>query len=290
MQRTQSDIFLPATNLAGHPIVPLQVIDKWKPTFQAFQFVPHCAFPSKWDQRMWSLNLAPAEEGGRTGKSSSAAEREQDVQKWRQVSPGQIQRAGMQDLAASQSQADHFECLLQKRERRSMTDRNRFTFGRWHGLRVWLQFYEAVAENRRIQAVKPPPECLRSRNAIRVLHQRRRHVERTVLDKVSPNSLVARDQAVMTVWQRKNRKKGECRSAEITDPAPNANPIVVFVMSLFAAPSMPNNRLVATVRALPQEVLGAGDRPVFVVVFFQAKWDKDNHLGCGDFALGHRLG
>ena len=135
VQRAQSDIFLLATNSLGHPMVPLQIIDQRQSAFQAFQFALHYASHFQWHEHMQSLNPAPAEDGGWAKHSSSTAEREpEDVQKRHQVSPGQDQRTSMQDLATSQTPANHFKYLLQKGERGSMVDCYRFTPGWSHRL------------------------------------------------------------------------------------------------------------------------------------------------------------
>lgn len=54
-------------------------------------------------------------------------------------------------------------------------------------------------------------------------------------------SLAAGEEAVVAVRQRKPRQEGESLSAQIAETASYANPVMTFVVSLFASATMPND-------------------------------------------------
>jgi hypothetical protein len=54
-------------------------------------------------------------------------------------------------------------------------------------------------------------------------------------------SLAAGEQAVVAVRQREPRQKGESLSAQIAETASYTNPVMAFVMSLFASTTMPDD-------------------------------------------------
>jgi hypothetical protein len=79
----------------------------------------------------------------------------------------------------------------------------------------------------------------------------------------------------MGVRERKRREEGKCHAASITDAAPNLDPIVVFIVRLFAAASMADDRIASTNGAVPQDGLGALFGPVdFKLALRGEKWDK----------------
>ena len=111
--------------------------------------------------------------------------------------PGQLQITVAQDLSA----ADPF---IDRRERASQ---------------------DGVERLRRIQLPKPAAERGRVRHAMGILHRRCRRFPGTVLDKVAPQRLTARDQAVMRVRERKPRQEGDRLAARLADASPDHNPV-----------------------------------------------------------------
>jgi len=86
----------------------------------------------------------------------------------------------------------------------------------------------------------------------------------------------------MTVGRRKGRQEGERLAAAIADAAPNPDPIMVFIMSLFAAAAMTNDGVLGTNRASPQDEFRARRSPIgFEVVLRRRKWDKQNRSNGG---------
>ena len=81
----------------------------------------------------------------------------------------------------------------------------------------------------------------------------------------------------MGVWQREHRQEGKGLSTSVTAAASDPNPIVMFIVSLLAAATMPDYRLAFTNRALPQDDLGASGGPIgSQVALAGGKWDKKN--------------
>jgi len=81
----------------------------------------------------------------------------------------------------------------------------------------------------------------------------------------------------MGVRRRKHRQESKGFSTNIAEAAADPNPIVVFIVSLLAAATMPDDRLAFTNRALPQDDLGASGGPIgSQVALVGGKWDKKN--------------
>src|SRR5437667_9781205 len=81
----------------------------------------------------------------------------------------------------------------------------------------------------------------------------------------------------MSVCQRENRQEGKGLATSVTEAASDANPIVMFIVRLLAAATMPDYRLAFTNRALTQNDVGASCGPVgSQVVLVGGKWDKKN--------------
>ena len=110
---------------------------------------------------------------------------------------------------------------------------------------------------RGVQIPKPAAERGRVGHAIGILHRRCRRFPRTVLDKVAPQRFTAGDQAVMRIRERKPRQEGNRFAARSADTSPDFDPVVVFIMSLFAAATMANDRVQQTNRALADELFCA---------------------------------
>jgi hypothetical protein len=54
-------------------------------------------------------------------------------------------------------------------------------------------------------------------------------------------SLAAGEEAVVAVSQRERRQEGESLSAQIAETASYANPVMTFVVSLFASAAVPDD-------------------------------------------------
>jgi hypothetical protein len=89
-----------------------------------------------------------------------------------------------------------------------------------------------------VQTLGPATERRRIGRPIRVLERRRRLFPGAVFHKAPPQCLTANQQAVLSVGGRKQRQKGEGLSATVAATAPDPDPIVVFIVRLFAAVSM----------------------------------------------------
>ncbi len=128
-----------------------------------------------------------------------------------------------------------------------------------------------------VQAVGPAAKCGGIRHAVRVFERRRCFFPGAVLHKAPPQGLTACQQTVVRVGERKQREKGEGFLATGTATAPDPDPIVVFIVRLFAAVSMADDRIALANRASPQDDFGAARGPIrFELVRRDAKWDKQN--------------
>jgi hypothetical protein len=91
---------------------------------------------------------------------------------------------------------------------------------------------------REIQTLKPSAQGGGIGHPLGILDSGRRSFPATTFHKVAPKRLATGDQAVVAIGQREGRQKGECLPAEIAEAAPNRNPVMVFVVSLFAPAAM----------------------------------------------------
>jgi hypothetical protein len=66
----------------------------------------------------------------------------------------------------------------------------------------------------------------------------------------------------MRVRERKPRQEGNRLPATLAHTSPDLNPVVVFIMSLFAAAAMANDRVQQTNRALADELFCACLGPI----------------------------
>ncbi len=101
----------------------------------------------------------------------------------------------------------------------------------------------------RVQAARPAADSGRIRQSIRVLKLGQCLLPRAVLHKALPQCLAARQQAVMRVGKRKQRKESEGRPTTGATAAMDPNPVVMLVVGLLAAPSVTNDRISFTNRA-----------------------------------------
>src|ERR1700687_4589071 len=74
---------------------------------------------------------------------------------------------------------------------------------------------------------------------------------------------------------RKQWQKGKSRPATVAVTAPDLNPAVMFIVRLLATASVTDDRIVAAIRASPQDSLGAPFVPIdFDLARRDGKWDK----------------
>ncbi len=90
------------------------------------------------------------------------------------------------------------------------------------------------------------------------------------------------DLLVVGVWERKQWKKGEGLPATTAATPTDPNPVVMRIVRLLAATSMPNDQIASTKRASPQDDFRAACRPIgFELVWRDGKWDKQNRTSSG---------
>ena len=135
---------------------------------------------------------------------------------------------------------------------------------------------------RTVQAARSAPNGGRTGQTIRVLELRQRFFPGTVLSKASPQRLAACQQTVMRVREREYWKEGEGQTATNAPPTMNPNPVVMLVVSLLAAPPVPNDQTVFTKRATAYDELVTVFRPVGCKpVRRDGNWDKVDRTSHG---------
>ena len=102
---------------------------------------------------------------------------------------------------------------------------------------------------RRIQTPEPAAQGGGIRHAIGIFDRGCRSFPATALQEVALQRLAAGDQAVMAVGRRKRRQEGERLAAAVAKTAANPDPIVVFIMSLFAPAPMTDDGILHANRA-----------------------------------------
>jgi len=80
----------------------------------------------------------------------------------------------------------------------------------------------------------------------------------------------------MAVGWRELRQERERLVARLAPAASNPNPVMVLVVSLFAAAAVPDNRITLTTWAAPQDLLGENGPITFQLALLGGKWDKKN--------------
>jgi hypothetical protein len=134
---------------------------------------------------------------------------------------------------------------------------------------------------RRVQTPEPSAQRGRVGYAIGIFDHGRRGFPATPLYKIATQCLTACDQAVMAVGRREGRQEGERLAAPAAKAAANADPIMVFIMSLFAPAPMTDDRILHANRAAAQNDLCARLGPIgFEVVLRCGKRDKQ-YRDCG---------
>jgi len=133
-----------------------------------------------------------------------------------------------------------------------------------------------------VQSVGPAAKCGRIRHAIRVFERRRCLFPRAVFHNAPPQCPTARQQTVVRVRERKHREEGEGPPATGAATATDPDPVVVFIVRLFEAASVADDRIVFTSGTSPQNDLGAACGPIrFELVRRHGKWDKQNRSVLG---------
>jgi hypothetical protein len=121
---------------------------------------------------------------------------------------------------------------------------------------------EGKGRPRGIQSPKPAMEGGRSRHTMGIFHRRRRRFPGTALHKVEPQRGTAGDQAVMGIGERKHGQEGDRLTASSAEAAPNFNPIMVFIMGLFAPTAMADDRIARANRATTNNYFCSSLRPI----------------------------
>jgi hypothetical protein len=110
-----------------------------------------------------------------------------------------------------------------------------------HGLEHGAQ--EGKGRPRRIQVVEPAPQGGGVGNAIRVFERRRGIFPRAPLHKAPAQRLAAGDQTIVCVRQGESGQEAKDYTAQRTETAPVADPIVTLIMGLLASPAMTDDRM-----------------------------------------------
>jgi hypothetical protein len=129
----------------------------------------------------------------------------------------------------------------------------------------------------RIQAAEPSPQRRGIGDTIRIFDCWRRGFQGKAFQEKAPQRLAAGDEAVMAVGRRKGRQKRKRLTASIAAAATSLDPIVMFIMRLFAAAAMADDGVLGTNRAPAQCDFRARLGPInFEVVLGEREWDKQN--------------
>ena len=139
------------------------------------------------------------------------------------------------------------------------------------------------ARLRAVQAARPTAERGGIGHAVRIFERRRGLFPGVVLHKAPPQSLTARQQAVMRVRERKKREKGEGLPASVAAAATDGNPVMMLIVCLLATASMADDRIAFTSGASAQDDFGATRGPIGFeqLVRRHRKWDKQNRTSSG---------
>src|SRR5579872_1306222 len=128
---------------------------------------------------------------------------------------------------------------------------------------------------RRVQSTEPSAQRGGIGHAIGIFNRGRRGFPALALHKITPERLAARDQAVVAIRRRERRQEGERLSASVADTAANPDPIMLFIMSLLASATVPDDGILLTNRAPAQDDFRARLGPIgFEVALSRGKWDK----------------
>lgn len=133
-----------------------------------------------------------------------------------------------------------------------------------------------------VQAARPAPKSGGIGHPIRIFHRGRSLFPRAVLYKTSPECLSTSQQAVMGIWERKQRKEGEGSPAKLAKSPSDPNPVVVSIVCLLAAATVTDDGIAFTNRASAQQDVFTVACPIgFNLVRLVGKWDKNNRCCIG---------
>jgi hypothetical protein len=133
-----------------------------------------------------------------------------------------------------------------------------------------------------IQTVSPAAERGGIGETIWVFERRRRLFPGATILKTPSQRLTASQQAVVGVRERKYGQKREGLPATGAATTPDHNPVVILIVRLLVAATVPDDRIVFTNGASPQDDFGALYGPVgFELVRRCGKWDKENRSSLG---------
>ena len=102
---------------------------------------------------------------------------------------------------------------------------------------------EGKGRPRRIQLVEPAAQGGGVGDAIRVFERRRGIFPRAPLHKAPTQRLASGDQTVVGVWQGESGQEAKDYTAQRTETAAVADPIVTLIMGLLAPPAMTDDRM-----------------------------------------------
>jgi hypothetical protein len=133
-----------------------------------------------------------------------------------------------------------------------------------------------------VQAASPAAEGGGIGYAIRVFKRRYCFFPGAVLLEAPPQGLIASQEAVVRVRERKGCKKGERFPATGAAATADLDPVVIPIVRLLAAASMANDRVPFTNGTSPHDYIGALFGPVgFELARLGGKWDKENRNASG---------
>jgi hypothetical protein len=125
---------------------------------------------------------------------------------------------------------------------------------------------------RRVQSTEPSAQRGGIGYAIRIFDRGRRGFPTTALYEIAALRLAACDQTVVAVRRRERRQKGKRLSASIAETTANPDPIMLFIMSLFASAPVTDDGILHTNRAPTQNNFRAHLGPIgFAVALGRAK-------------------
>ena len=128
--------------------------------------------------------------------------------------------------------------------------------------------------------MKPAAQGGRIGNAMRIFHGWRRLLPGAAFYKETPQRRTAGDQAVMSVGKRKHRQEGNRLAARTTDPTPNRDPVVLFVMSLFSSTTVPHHRILHANRTPAWDPYRRFGPIGFELALRHGEWNKNNRATC----------
>jgi hypothetical protein len=106
---------------------------------------------------------------------------------------------------------------------------------------------------RGIQTAEPSAQRGRIGQTLGIFGIGRRGLPVATFHKVAPQRLTASDEAVVGIGWGERRQERERLAAQIAEAAPNGNPVMIFVMRLFAPAAMTDDRIPQTNRAVAKD-------------------------------------